>query len=233
MKKKAFIFIFLLFSIFFIGINNVEASSCVYEINNYEVKYDVTKNNTDVSLDFSTSKMAASNTVYNFTDNLEKSDFISGTELTCPESIYVVYGMNGSSVIARLYGDKKDNSVKVLLSSKSTLASKSNDSSVSEETSGTYKSGCNLISTDLSDFLQTILDYIRIAAIVLAVVLSILDYIKVIFGSDEKSNLKANKNFTTRLIILALLFLIPSILAFLLKLFNIQVDGENGSCGIY
>lgn len=91
---------------------------------------------------------------------------------------------------------------------------------------------CGVISDELRNFLQTIIDYIRIAGIVLAVVLGILDYIKVIFGSDEKSMAKANKNFSTRLIAVALLFLIPAILTFVLGLFNILGTGSAGTCGI-
>lgn len=91
---------------------------------------------------------------------------------------------------------------------------------------------CGVISTDLKEFLQTIIDYIRIAGIALAVILGILDYIKVIFGSDEKSMAKANKNFSTRLIAVALLFLIPAILTFVLGLFNILGTGNAGTCGI-
>ena len=91
---------------------------------------------------------------------------------------------------------------------------------------------CSVISSDLKGFLQTIIDYIRIAGIVLAVILGIIDYIKVIFGSDEKSMAKANKNFSTRLIAVALLFLIPAILTFVLGLFNILGSGTAGTCGI-
>ncbi len=91
---------------------------------------------------------------------------------------------------------------------------------------------CGIISTDLLTFLQTIIDYIRIVGIVLAVILGILDYIKVIFGSDEKSMAKANKNFSTRLIVVALLFLIPAILTFVLGLFNILGTGAAGTCGL-
>lgn len=91
---------------------------------------------------------------------------------------------------------------------------------------------CGVISTELKEFLQTIIDYIRIAGIALAVILGIIDYIKVIFGSDEKSMANANKRFSTRLIAVALLFLIPAILTFVLGLFNILGSGTAGTCGI-
>lgn len=92
--------------------------------------------------------------------------------------------------------------------------------------------GCGMISTDMQEFLQTILDYIRIVGIILAVVLGIIDYIKAIFGSDEKSMAKANKSFATRLIAVALLFLIPAILEFILGLFNVLGSGVSGTCGV-
>lgn len=92
---------------------------------------------------------------------------------------------------------------------------------------------CGVISKDLQEFLQTIIDYIRIAGIVLAVILGILDYIKVIFGNDEKQTMsKANKNFSTRLIAVALLFLIPALITFIVGLFNILGTGDAGTCGI-
>ena len=90
---------------------------------------------------------------------------------------------------------------------------------------------CNIISTDLREFLQTIVDYVRIIGIVLAIILGILDYIKVIFGSDEKSMSKANKNMMTRIIAVALLFLIPAILNFALGLFDVY-GSDTGTCGV-
>lgn len=97
----------------------------------------------------------------------------------------------------------------------------------------TAKTGCGLLGTELTDILQTILDYIRIAGIALAVILQIADYIKAIFGSSDDSMAKANKRFSTRLIAIGLLFLIPSILNFILALFNIAGTGDAGTCGIF
>ena len=96
------------------------------------------------------------------------------------------------------------------------------------------KEGCEIVDGgELKELLQTILDYIRIAGIALAVILQIADYVKAIFGSNDDSMAKANKRFVTRLIAIGLLFLVPSLLNFALSLFNVLDAAEAGTCGIY
>ena len=95
------------------------------------------------------------------------------------------------------------------------------------------KEGCEIVEGgELKELLQTILDYIRIAGIALAVILQIADYVKAIFGSNDDSMAKANKRFVTRLIAIGLLFLVPSLLNFVLSLFEIS-GSSTGTCGIY
>lgn len=249
MKNKILMFGFILFTLF-MGINNVSAASCdkygcascKYAISNYEVTYDVTSNGSDITIDFSTNKTGSTSGNYNFTNNLEKKDFKNGDEIVCPSNIYVVYGMSGTQITARLYSQEKDNSVKAPLSTSSTdndktitggTSSNTNNSNNSNGNSTLGKTGCSIFSNEFIDFMQLMLNYIRIAGIVLTVVLSIMDYTKTIFSSEDKSNEKANKRFSTRLIVVALLFLIPAVLTFVLNLFNIQTAGDNGTCGIY
>lgn len=249
MKNKILIFSFILFALF-IGANNVSAASCdkfgcatcIYKISNYEVEYDVTSNGSDITVDFKTNKTGTTTSTYNFTNNLEKKNFKNGDEIVCPSNIYVVYGMSGTKVTAKLYSEEKDNSVKAVLSTSSTdnnktitggTSSNTNNNNKTNGSSTTGKTGCSLFSDDFIEFMQLMLNYIRITGLVLTVVLSIMDYTKTIFSNDDKSNAKANKRFSTRLIVLALLFLIPSVLTFVLKLFNIQGTGDNGTCGIY
>lgn len=248
MKNKILMFGFILFALF-IGINNVSAASCdkygcascKYAISNYEVTYDVTSNGSDITVDFNTKKTGSTSGNYNFTNNIEKKDFKKGDEIVCPSNIYVVYGMSGTQIITRLYSQAKDNSVKAVLSTSSTDNDKTITGAKSSSTNNNNpngntepgKTGCSIFSKDFIDFMQLILNYIRIAGIVLTVVLSTMDYTKTIFSTDDKSNEKANKRFSTRLIVVALLFLIPSVLTFVLNLFNIQGTGDNGTCGIY
>lgn len=91
-----------------------------------------------------------------------------------------------------------------------------------------FEDGCAILDGGLKDFLNTLLFYIRVAAIVLAVVLSLLDYIKATAGTDDKPMAKANSNFMTRLILIIVLFLLPAILSFMLNALNIK-DTSNVS----
>lgn len=247
LKNKLFFLLFFL-TIFLTFSNTVKASSCdkygcancIYKISNYTVKYAIESDGSNISVSFTSNKDTGSDISYNFTNNISSDTFKNGSNIVCPSNIYVVYGNSGENINARLYSSEKDNSIKVVLSSSSnnnnkTITGATSDSTSSSDDSSqtTYKYGCAMFSNDFISFLQLILNYIRIAAIALAVILSIMDYIKVIFSSDDKSNQKANKNFTTRLIVLAVLFLIPSILTLCLKLFNITTDGANGTCGVY
>jgi hypothetical protein len=248
MKNKIVMLSFILFALF-IGTNNVNAASCdkygcatcIYAISNYEVKYDVTSNGSDISVDFKNSKTGSTTATYNFTNNLEKNDFKKGDEIVCPSNIYVVYGMSGTKILAKLYSEEKDNSVKAVLSTSSTDNNKTitggtssnNNANNQSEDSTIGKTGCSLFSEEFIEFMQLMLNYIRIAGLVLTVVLSVMDYTKAIFSNEDNSNSKTNKRFSTRLIVLALLFLIPAVLTFILKLFNIQGVGESGTCGIY
>lgn len=246
MRNKLFIFGFILFMLF-IGIDKINAASCdkygcascIYKISNYDVKYDITSNGNVITVNFDTKKTDDIKGDYKFTNNLENTIFKSGDEIVCPSNIYVVYGMSGTKITAKLYSESKENSIKAVLSETSTDNNKTITGGVSKNTNSNgsilndNQERCSIFSSDFIEFMQLMLDYIRIAGLVLAVVLSIMDYTKAIFGSDDKSNEKANKRFATRLIVLALLFLIPAVINFVLNLFNIQGSGDNGTCGIY
>ncbi len=94
-----------------------------------------------------------------------------------------------------------------------------------------FQNGCAIIGGDFKEFLNTILFYIKIIAIVLAVILSLLDYIKAAAGSDDKPMTAANKRFITRLILVIVLFLLPVILTFVLNILHINnVTGDSIQC---
>ena len=77
--------------------------------------------------------------------------------------------------------------------------------------------------------LQTILNYLRVLGPILVVVLSSVDFAKVIVNGDDEKFSKAKKTLFRRLIIVALLFLVPTIVSVLLNLFGIT---SNPTCGI-
>ena len=90
--------------------------------------------------------------------------------------------------------------------------------------------GCGIISSDMKTFLNTILWYIRIAGVVLAIILSMVDYIKAASSFDDKSMSAANKKMLTRVILVAVLFLVPALLEFVLGLLNISTTAGSLAC---
>ena len=77
--------------------------------------------------------------------------------------------------------------------------------------------------------LQTLLNYIKVIGPVLVIVLSSVDFLKVIVKSDDDAMAAATKKLGYRLILAALLFFIPTIVTAILQLFGITSDS---TCGI-
>ncbi|MDD6388838.1 MAG: hypothetical protein PUA68_07250 [Bacilli bacterium] len=92
--------------------------------------------------------------------------------------------------------------------------------------------GCGVFSQELIEWLQWVLDVVRVGGLILAVVLGITDYVKATFASKEDSMNQANRNFATRLLCLGILFLIPTLIEFLLTLLNIGVTAIDPTCGL-
>lgn len=66
--------------------------------------------------------------------------------------------------------------------------------------------------------LQKLLDYTRIIGPFIVLIMSSLDYLKAILGSDDDSLKKAHKKLTTRLVLVVALILLPTLVSFLLNL---------------
>ena len=77
--------------------------------------------------------------------------------------------------------------------------------------------------------IQLALNVIRVVGPIIAILLSSVDFIKVIIKSDDEEMAKAQKKLITRLILAALLFLIPTIVQLLLGIFGLTTDP---TCGI-
>ena len=99
-----------------------------------------------------------------------------------------------------------------------------------------FTENCGILSDEMEEKLTWILDIIKIVGPILALGLGTLDFVKVIVNGDADKEMKtAFKNFYTRLIAAALLFLIPFILAFLMDVFLTGKDGydsDNPYCNI-
>lgn len=77
--------------------------------------------------------------------------------------------------------------------------------------------------------LQTLLNYIKVIGPILVIVLSSVDFLKVIIKSDDDAMAAAGKKLGYRLILAALLFFIPTVVEVLLGIFGITSDP---TCGI-
>lgn len=93
------------------------------------------------------------------------------------------------------------------------------------------KSGCGFISKDLGNKLNLVLNIIKIAGPILALLLGMLDFTRVLAVGDADKGLKdAFKKFQTRLIAAALLFLVPAILSLIIN--GVMPDISNPFCDV-
>ena len=96
-------------------------------------------------------------------------------------------------------------------------------------------SGGNSLLGDPSDpnsvawLLQQVLDFIKVVGPILVVVLSSIDFAKVIVKSDDEAMGKARKKLITRLALAALLFFIPMLVTVMLDLFGLTSES---TCGL-
>lgn len=70
-------------------------------------------------------------------------------------------------------------------------------------------------------FLVKILNYLKLLGPLMVLILSSLDFAKAILMSDDESLKKAQSNLITRLILAALLFVLPTLIEVLLDIFGI------------
>lgn len=77
--------------------------------------------------------------------------------------------------------------------------------------------------------LQKALDYIRVIAPFLVLLLSSIEYLKVVFSSDDDSLAKAHKKLGVRLALAAALFVLPTLVSVLL---NILGFTSHEICGL-
>lgn len=85
----------------------------------------------------------------------------------------------------------------------------------------TKKLSCGDIS-ELADLIKTAYFIIEVIAIIILIGLSSLDYAKVILNGEQDEIKKCNKKLLTRLIITVIIFLLPGLINFTLKIFNIE-----------
>ena len=77
--------------------------------------------------------------------------------------------------------------------------------------------------------LQQVFTFIKVLGPILVVVLSSIDFIKVIAKGDDDAMGKAQKKLFTRLVLAILLFLVPTLVEVILDLFGLT---STGTCGL-
>lgn len=84
------------------------------------------------------------------------------------------------------------------------------------------------LTVSIITFISNILKWAKYIAPILVIILSILDFIKAIAAQNDDDMKKAQGKFVKRLIVAALLFLLPLIINFMLKTFGLY----NSACDI-
>ena len=89
---------------------------------------------------------------------------------------------------------------------------------------------CNSLG-ELAGLVKTGYFIIEIIALVILIVFTALDYIKIVFTGEQEEMKKTNKRLGTRIIIMAVILLLPALINFTLRLFHIEgFNSENPLC---
>ena len=96
---------------------------------------------------------------------------------------------------------------------------------------------CNIISNELSDILTSAFFYICVIGIILVIVMTIIDLIKVITGKAEEKLIEFFKKLIARIIVIIILLILPVIITFLINLINnlgndLGYNKDNPLCGV-
>ena len=129
---------------------------------------------------------------------------------------------------------KKDNSATSTLADTQSIKDYWNNKSGANY--GNEQGDCSLIDSSMQDLLNTIFTWISIIGIILVVVLSVLDGVKAIVGTDDGLR-DFVKGLKTRIICLIVLLLAPTIVTFAVQTINgvANIAGVNSNdplCGV-
>ena len=88
-----------------------------------------------------------------------------------------------------------------------------------------------LFDEDAKKFITGAYFFIEIIAVLMVIGLTIKDYAAAILNSNADEMKKANKRLITRLIVLAIILLLPGLLNLIVKVFNISLFSDDPLCG--
>jgi hypothetical protein len=98
-----------------------------------------------------------------------------------------------------------------------------------------FTEGCNMFSPEMKDFINWILNLIKLAGPVVVIVLGTLDFVKAAMSSEADANKKAFDKLVKRLMMAAVIFLIPALIQFIFNYFGVfgfatGLDPSNPFC---
>ena len=79
---------------------------------------------------------------------------------------------------------------------------------------------CDLISGEISEFLNNLFKYISVGGIIFVVILCMIDLIKVIVGHNDDGLKNFFNNLKSRIIVIIILLLLPVLLTFIIEIIN-------------
>lgn len=90
---------------------------------------------------------------------------------------------------------------------------------------------CDNLFADFADVIKTAYFLIEIGSLVLVIVLSVLEYAKIILADGQDEMKKANQKLIKRLIVLVVIFLLPALVNLILTVFKIEgFNSDNPLC---
>ena len=141
---------------------------------------------------------------------------------TCPTRLYqrvdqtVVSIGNTFQYVTYLLNNDGNNYEEKLIENGSSI----NDTKEEEKTTEEINDCLDLFSQDFIDEINSYLLVVRIAVPILLIVMGTLDFAKAIFASSEDEMKKAQQKFIKRVLAAVLVFLIPTLVNFLLEIAN-------------
>ena len=210
MKKSKIVLLSFLLGLIFLSPHNVkaiEAKKCTYG------------NNEVITIHTDNTAEAKSGLI-----SWDKWKERTGKKLVCPKYIIMANPIGVGNDLKSIKKYAEEENVKYYSLTKTENVENSSNTSggnKSGKNSGTY---LGTIPDDGSDngsvawLIKKILDYIKIAGPVLVLILTSVDYLRALIQSDDETMAKINKKLGTRLLLIVLLFLIPTLVNVVLSL---------------
>ena len=194
--------------------------TCNYRLEDYEINADIEITKNGDSLNGTCHTEPRTDSCDPVFSNDVKNAILNNGNFTCPPYLYAdtikQTGIKFTEIYLNRAGNENDEDV-------SNGSSWQRPNAISGENWDQTVDCPTIFSEEpgsVGDILRTILGYIRVIGPILVVLLSAIDFIKAIFGFDEKAMSNAYHKLIIRLIAAVALFLIPTLIDVMLDFIN-------------